>query len=112
MLLNQTRATVNDYIEQADGSVKKVFNADETILARECQDKIEQAFHDWVMADSSRIQIIEDSFNSRYNSIKPRTYDGSYISVPGMNPNLTLRPHPKDDTVRQDDAGQRVFAEY
>lgn len=100
MLLNQTRATVNDYIEQADGSVKKVFNADETILARECQDKIEQAFHDWVMADSSRIQIIEDSFNSRYNSIKPRTYDGSYISVPGMNPNLTLRPHQKDVIAR------------
>lgn len=110
MLLNQTRATVNDYVERADGSKKKVFNAKETILARECQDKIEQAFHDWVMADNSRIQIIEDSFNSLYNSIKPRTYDGSYISVPGMNPTLSLRPHQKDVIARIAAAGTCMMA--
>lgn len=47
--LNQKRAVVNDYRELPDGKTEKVFNAKETILARECQDKIEQAFHDWVM---------------------------------------------------------------
>ena len=100
LLLNQKRATINDYREGADGKTEKIFNVKETILARECQDKIEQAFHDWVMADKDRIQTIEDRFNSLYNNIKPRTYNGDYITVPGMNPNLSLRPHQKNVIAR------------
>ena len=96
LLLNQKRAVVNDYRELPDGRTERVFNAKETILARECQDKIEQAFHDWVMADKDRIQIIEDRFNALFNNINPRTYNGDYITIPGMNPNLTLRPHQKN----------------
>ena len=100
LLLNQKRAVVNDYRELPDGRKEKVFNAKETILARECQDKIEQAFHDWVMADKDRIQIIEDRFNALFNNIKPRTYNGDYITIPGMNPNLSLRPHQKNVIAR------------
>ena len=100
LLLNQKRAVVNDYRELPDGRKEKVFNAKETILARECQDKIEQAFHDWVMADKDRIQIIKDRFNALFNNIKPRTYNGDYITIPGMNPNLTLRPHQKNVIAR------------
>ena len=100
LLLNQKRAVVNDYRELPDGRTERVFNAKETILARECQDKIEQAFHDWVMADKDRIQIIEDRFNALFNNIKPRTYNGDYISIPGMNPNLTMRPHQKNVIAR------------
>lgn len=100
MILNQKRAVVNDYRENSEGKVEKIFNARETILARECQDKIEQAFQDWVMADRSRIETVENIFNERYNGIKPRTYDGEYITVPGMNPNLTLRPHQKNVIAR------------
>ena len=100
LLLNQKRAVVNDYRELPDGRTERVFNAKETILARECQDKIEQAFHDWVMADKDRIQIIEDRFNALFNNIKPRTYNGDYITIPGMNPNLSLRPHQKNVIAR------------
>lgn len=100
MLLNQKRAVVNDYHENSDGKIEKKFNAKETILARECQDKIEQAFHDWIMADKSRIETVEKIFNECYNSIKPRTYDGEYIEIPGMNPNLKLRPHQKNVIAR------------
>lgn len=100
LLLNQKRAVVNDYRELPDGRTERVFNAKETILARECQDKIEQAFHDWVMADKDRIQIIEDRFNALFNNIKPRTYNDDYITIPGMNPNLTLRPHQKNVIAR------------
>ena len=100
LLLNQKRAVVNDYRELPDGRTERVFNAKETILARECQDKIEQAFHDWVMADKDRIQIIEDRFNALFNNINPRTYNGDYITTPGMNPNLTLRPHQKNVIAR------------
>jgi len=100
MLLNQKRAVVNDYHENSDGKIEKKFNAKETILARECQDKIEQAFHDWIMADKSRIETVEKIFNERYNNIKPRTYDGEYIEIPGMNPNLKLRPHQKNVIAR------------
>ena len=100
LLLNQKRAVVNDYRELPDGRTERVFNAKETILARECQDKIEQAFHDWVMSDKDRIQIIEDRFNALFNNIKPRTYNGDYITIPGMNPNLSLRPHQKNVIAR------------
>ncbi len=100
LLLNQKRAVVNDYRELPDGRTERVFNAKETILARECQYKIEQAFHDWVMADKDRIQIIEDRFNALFNNINPRTYNGDYITIPGMNPNLTLRPHQKNVIAR------------
>ena len=100
LLLNQKRAVVNDYRELPDGRTERVFNAKETILARECQDKIEQAFHDWVMADKDRIQIIEDRFNALFNNIKPRTYNDDYITIPGMNPNLTLRHHQKNVIAR------------
>ncbi len=100
LLLNQKRAVVNDYRELPDGRTERVFNAKETILARECQDKIEQAFHDWVMADKDRIQVIEDRFNALFNNIKPRTYIGDYITIPGMNPNLSLRPHQKNVIAR------------
>lgn len=98
--LNQKRAEVNDYREKADGKLEKILNVKETIIARECQDKIEQAFHDWIMADKTRVETIENIFNERYNNIKPRIYDGSYITIPGMNPNLTLRPHQKSVIAR------------
>ena len=52
------------------------------------------------MADKDRIQIIEDRFNALFNNIKPRTYNGDYITIPGMNPNLTLRPHQKNVIAR------------
>lgn len=100
LTLNQKRAEVNDYRENSDGKIEKIFNAKETILARECQDKIEQAFHDWIMADKNRVETIENLFNDRYNNIKPRTFDGSYIDIEGMNPNLTLRPHQKNVIAR------------
>lgn len=79
---------------------ERIFNAKETILARSCQDKIEQAFHEWVMSDHDRITTIEDIFNSLYNNIKPRTYNGDYITITGMNPNLSLRPHQKNVIAR------------
>ena len=110
LLLNQKRAVVNDYRELPDGRTERVFNAKETILARECQDKIEQAFHDWVMADKDRIQIIEDRFNALFNNIKLRTYNGDYITIPGMNPNLTLRPHQKNVIARIAATGTCIMA--
>ena len=100
LLLNQKRAAIYDYRENADGKKERIFNTKETILARSCQDKIEQAFHEWVMSDHDRITTIEDIFNSLYNNIKPRTYNGDYITIPGMNPNLSLRPHQKNVIAR------------
>lgn len=100
LTLNQKRAEINDYVENSDGKVRKVFNAKETILARECQDKIEQAFHDWIMADKLRIETIERIYNENYNNIKTRAFDGSYIEIDGMNPNLSLRPHQKNVIAR------------
>ncbi len=99
LILNQKKAEVKDCIIE-DGKEKYVLNRKETILAREKQSKIENAFHDWMLADPERIKSIETIYNEKYNAITPRTYDGSYVDVPGLGAGLSLRPHQKNAIAR------------
>lgn len=100
LTLNQKRAEVRDKIRDENGKDKYILNKKETILAREKQTKIENAFREWVLSDPERIRTIENIYNDRFNSITPRTYDGSYISVPGMAAGLNLYPHQKNAIAR------------
>lgn len=100
LTLNQRRAEVKDLKIDSDGNEHYVLNRDETILAREKQTKIENAFREWVFAHDARIKSIEDIYNDTYNAITPRTYDGSYIDVPGLAAGLSLRPHQKNAIAR------------
>lgn len=104
LVLNQRKAEVKDKVTYRDSDgverEKYVLNRKETILARDKQAKIEQAFHEWILADPTRIKTIEEIYNNRFNAITPRKYDGSYIEIPGMAKSLSLRPHQKDVIAR------------
>ena len=100
LTLNQKRAEVRDKKIDPDGKEKYVLNKKETILAREKQTKIENAFREWVLSDPERIRTIENIYNDRFNNITPRKYDGSYIKVPGMAQGMELYPHQKNAIAR------------
>lgn len=53
------------------------------------------AFKDWIFKDQQRRERLVKVYNERFNSIRPREYDGSHLTFPGMNPEIELRPHQK-----------------
>lgn len=94
--LNQRSTKIYDVIRDLDGNEKRVVNKEQTILAQQKQDSIKDAFRDWIFRDPQRREILVTRYNERFNSIRPREYDGSHLTFPGMNPQITLRPHQKN----------------
>ena len=90
--LNMRATKVYDTIIE-DGKEKRVVNQKETMLAQEKQEAIKQAFKDWVFEDVDRREDLVSIYNERFNSIRPREYDGSHLVFPGMNTEIHLRPH-------------------
>lgn len=78
------------------GQKQRVFNQQETTLATQKQEAIKRAFRDWIFADAERRQTLVSLYNERFNSTRPRVYDGSHLNFPGMNPSISLRKHQKD----------------
>ncbi len=97
--LNQRATTIHDTVLE-DGREKQVLNQAETIAAREKQNKIKEAFADWIYADPKRREDLEKTYNSLFNQIRLPSYDGSYLKFPGMNPAIELRPHQKNAVAR------------
>ena len=97
--LNQRATSIYDTVEE-DGREKRVLNQAETIAAREKQNKIKEAFADWIYADPKRREDLEKTYNSLFNQIRLPSYDGSFLKFPGMNPAIELRPHQKNAVVR------------
>ena len=90
--LNQKTVKVFDYFEE-DGKRKAVLNKKETSVAQAKQKLIEQAFEEWIWKSPERREKLCKIYNERFNSIRPREYDGSHINFYGMNPEIKLRPH-------------------
>ena len=82
-----------DYVEDIDGNRKAVLNKKETAIAQSKQELIKQGFQDWVWSDPERRERLCKLYNEKFNSIRPREYDGSHIVFSGMNPEITLREH-------------------
>jgi len=76
-----------------DGKEIRVLNKKQTTLAVQKQDAIKQAFKDWVFRDSERRQNLVEVYNERFNSTRPREFDGSHIQFSGISPEITLKPH-------------------
>ena len=66
------------------------------MLASQKQDAMKAAFKDWIFKDQQRRERLVRVYNERFNSIRPREYDGSHLTFPGMNPEIELRPHQKN----------------
>lgn len=91
--LNLKDVRIFDYVIDDDGKKKPVLNKKETAIAMEKQDAIKQAFKDWIWNDPERRTHLCEMYNEKFNSIRPREYDGSHLIFPNMNPEITLRPH-------------------
>ncbi|MBQ8952420.1 MAG: DEAD/DEAH box helicase family protein [Eubacterium sp.] len=87
------------YVE--DGKERRVLNRNETMIAQQKQEALKEAFKTWVYAESNRRNRLVDLYNERFNCIRPREYDGSYMTFPGMNPEIELRPHQKNAVAHQ-----------
>ena len=91
--LNLRDVRIFDYIEDSNGKKTAVLNKKETAIAQGKQELIKQAFSDWIWSDPERRTRLCRLYNDRFNSIRPREYDGSHLNFIGMNPEITLRPH-------------------
>ncbi|KUO71737.1 MAG: helicase [Clostridia bacterium BRH_c25] len=79
-----------------DGVEKRVLNKKETAIAQQKQETIKEAFQGWIWKDPTRRERLTRIYNDRFNSIRPREYDGSHIRFTGMNPEISLRKHQVD----------------
>ena len=94
--LNLKDVRIFDYIEDEDGKKKAVLNKKETAIAQSKQELIKQGFQDWIWSDPERRERLCKMYNEKFNSIRPREYDGSHITFNGMNPEIELREHQKN----------------
>ena len=98
--LNLRDVRIFDYIYDENGNKVAKLNIKETTIAQQKQASIKQAFEDWIWKDPARRDELCKIYNVRFNSIRPREYDGEHITFNGINPEITLRKHQKDAVAR------------
>lgn len=94
--LNLRDARVYDYIEDIDGKKKQILNVDETAIAQSKQEAIKERFQEWIWSNPERRNRLCKLYNERFNSTRPREYDGSHINFVGMTADISLRPHQRN----------------
>jgi len=94
--LNLRDTKIYDTVTDANGNDKRVLNVKKTTLAQQKQQMIKDAFRDWIWKDADRRDTLVQLYNQRFNSTRPREYNGDHITFSGMNPEITLRPHQKN----------------
>ncbi len=94
--LNQRDVRIFDYVEDENGKKVPILNKKETAIAQGKQELIKQAFQDWIWKDPQRREQLCQLYNVKFNSIRPREYDGSHLNFVGINPEITLRKHQVD----------------
>ena len=96
--LNSRIVTVRDKV--SDNPPKYEVNQKETMLARDKAEQIKEEFRSWIFREAERRRKYVDYYNETFNNIRLREYDGSYLTMPGMNPMISLRPHQKNAIAR------------
>ena len=108
--LNLKDTKVMKKIELPDGTEKSVLDDKATAAARQKQRAVKEAFKDWIFKDPERREFLVERYNVLFNSTKPREYDGSHLSFPGMNPDITLKEHQKNAIAHALYGGNTLFA--
>ena len=108
--LNLKDVRIFDYVEDSDGKKKAILNKKETAIAQAKQELIKQGFQDWVWAEPERRERLCKLYNEKFNSIRPREYDGSHITFNGMNPEIELREHQKNAVAHIQKRGNTLLA--
>ena len=109
--LNLRDTKVTKKIETDEGKEKNVLDDKATAAARQKQRAIKEAFKEWVFKDPERREFLVERYNVLFNSTKPREYDGSHLSFPGMNPEITLKDHQKNAIAHALYGGNTLFAQ-
>ena len=91
--LNLRDVRIFDYEYDDTGNKVAILNTQQTAIAQGKQEQIKQEFTDWIWADPKRRERLTTFYNEKFNSIRPREYDGSHLNFVGINPEITLRPH-------------------
>lgn len=108
--LNLKTVQITDTSIDADGKKRVTVNQEETAKACQKQDLIKEKFRSWIWQDAERRKRLEEIYNVRFNSNVARQYDGSHLTYPGMNPEITLRPHQNRAVARQLYGGNTLLA--
>ena len=108
--LNLRDMRIYDTVRDADGKEKRVLNSKETTLAQQKQQAIKDAFRDWIWKDPDRRRELVQLYNERFNSTRPREYDGRHLIFPGMNPEITLREHQRNAIAHDLYGGNTLLA--
>ena len=111
--LTRFSAERKDRIEDGDGKYHYEVNKNETMLAREKQNLMKEAFKEWIFKDPERRQkyvAYVSYYNETFNNVRPREYDGSHLQFPGMNPEIELKPHHKNAVARIFMGGNTLLA--
>ncbi len=98
--LNLRTVTVRNRIEDGGGKHHYETNQKETMLAREKQNQLKEAFRDWIFAEPKRRNKYVGYYNETFNNVRLREYDGSHLQFPGMNPDIRLKPHQRNAIAR------------
>lgn len=98
--LNLRDVRIFDTVTDVNGNEIRVLDKDETIIAQQKQQAIKDAFAEWIWSDPNRRERLVGMYNKTFNSTRPREYDGSHLRFPGMNPEITLRPHQVNAVAR------------
>jgi len=91
--LNLKDVRIFDTVLDLDGKEQRVLNKKETAIAQDKQEAIKRKFEEWIWKDQARRERLVKLYNEKFNNIRPREYDGQYITFGGMNPEITLRKH-------------------
>lgn len=108
--LNLRTVTVRDRIEDGGGKYHYEENQKETMLAREKQNQLKEAFREWIFAEPERRNKYVRYYNETFNNVRLREYDGSHLQFPGMNPDIQLKPHQKNAIARVLMGGNTLLA--
>jgi N12 class adenine-specific DNA methylase len=98
--LNLRTVTIKDRIDDGDGKYHYVVNKNETMLVREKQHQIKEAFKEWIFKDPERRAKYVEYYNETFNNSRLREYDGSHLQFPGMNPEIKLKDHQRNAVAR------------
>ena len=108
--LNLKDVRIFDTVQDEYGNDKRVLNKKETVLAQQKQQLIKDAFRDWIWKAPAQRERLTAMYNEKFNSVRPREYDGSHIKFVGMNPEITLREHQVNAIARILYGGNTLFA--
>ena len=108
--LNLRDTRIFDYETDENGKTTAILNKKETMLASQKQDLLREEFKNWVFKEPNRREKLVKIYNEKFNSVRLREFDGSHLTLDGINPEIKLRPHQLNAVARTLYGGNTLLA--